>query len=1109
VKNFRNTSYLYSLTVFIAAMATFIAFVLSVPLDFQRYWADILLATSVVIWLAHYRLRFEHYQATLSHTLILTLGLSIGILPALIPLTAGILLYSIIDLSRNHRYRSDGFHREGILTQWLAIWGRQVLANSLGLVLYSWLGGRLTSEPGILPSFWPFIGCVIGFSLVYLSLHWLDPMERRHHKSNHREVLALITITLAPAPIVLLAATAFGFLGTASFLIYCVTLAIAAPIFKSLTQMEIKLRQRAEALGLLSELTSPLISSYDPDVIFELILNTSISIGCGDLCLINAFGPSGLEGGTAHSINISDEMKSAWSVFILEHDEHTEGSRKAESFYFAHIVDPDIPHELATLLSDEGIVSLACLSLYASQVLLGRLTIFSTEPMNYNNRRRELLTLFASQAAFALSNAFAHAIADRTLSIQSEQLSRLEEINRQLTASSVSDNLYEIILDHAIQATSADWGYLALHRPETGRLHLVAHQSDPNKPKEFESEPTFSVEEGIFGRAFRTGQLLNVQKSIADVDLVDPLGTNAESVLCVPLCGPEAMLGVIGVESSKLQAFNQSQEQFLLQLSAYAANALHHAHIYHELQNRLTEQSLLYQASTQIAESLESDAVGMAIADSLRVAVQSDIASVYRWVEDDHSLNLLARIDEGRPSRKAHSCPDIKSLLGHAQCIKDRVSMQWSSFEEVSQAEREYLRDNYGNGRLLLLPLCIGERTLGIVEIYRRDPIPFHENAIRSAQSIVIQASIALENTDLFNKISKSHNRLLAVLNSTREGILLIDTEGTILIANQQIESLIGIKPEDLLQLPIDDPSLDLASHLGYNPTDLRQLATSLRNGRAQLAGTATFKDSTKTYFRIDTPVYDSTDQLIGWLISVRDISEQKEIEETREQLTEMIVHDLRSPLTAILNSLLLLRRELNGKKTSSVAEQAIAVADRSVNQMLGLVNSLLDISRLESGKLKISTEDVQIKPLMIELRDRFQLEANTIGIILKTDFDKADVHGYIDREKIQRVIANLLDNALKFTPVGGEIELGYTKKEHEIYIWVSDTGPGIPKEFQEKIFERYSQIPGTTGRRRGTGLGLAFAKLAVEAHQGRLWVEQNPLGGSVFMISLPIKTSS
>ena len=131
-------------------------------------------------------------------------------------------------------------------------------------------------------------------------------------------------------------------------------------------------------------------------------------------------------------------------------------------------------------------------------------------------------------------------------------------------------------------------------------------------------------------------------------------------------------------------------------------------------------------------------------------------------------------------------------------------------------------------------------------------------------------------------------------------------------------------------------------------------------------------------------------------------------------------------------------------------------------------------------------------------------MEGNAIGIILKTDYGGSNVSGDLDQEKIQRVLANLLDNALKFTPAGGEVELGYSQEDGEIIFWVSDTGPGIPPEFHHKIFERYIQIPGTTGRRRGTGLGLAFAKLAVEAHHGHLWVEDHPSGGSIFKFSLP-----
>jgi signal transduction histidine kinase/putative methionine-R-sulfoxide reductase with GAF domain len=877
--------------------------------------------------------------------------------------------------------------------------------------------------------------------------------------------------------------------------------------------MEHKLRQRAENLGLLSELSSAITSTKDPNAVSNLIISTSISIGSGDQAILDLYPPYDGEQARIRSHNVSQQLEDGWTALGIKNNEHGMFSQETEAFFFSPIEPNVLPQRLEKIFQAEGIVALASLPIQTAHSKLGRLTILSTDFIAFSLRRRELLTLFASQAAFALSNAFEHALADVELSLQSDQLSRLEEINRQLTTSTDSDNLHEIILDHAIEASAADWGYLALYKHETDKLHFVAHSVVSGKKIKLVEDPQFESTEGIFGRAFQTGQILNIPDTSVDPNTLDPLGSQARSVLCVPVCGPEEMLGVIGVESGRPQAFITSHEQFLTQLAAYAANALHHAQIYQELQDRLTEQSLLYQASTQIAESLESDAVGLAIADSLRVTVQAETASVYYWLEDAQALNLVARIDEGRPSSKPNPVePDINTLLGHAQCIKDRVSMQWSSNEEVSASEREYLIENYGKGRILLLPLSIGERTLGIVEIFRKDRTLFNEAAIRSAQSIAIQASIALDNTELFQKISESHNRLTAILNSTREGILLVDTEGVISIANKQMESMIEVGIQDLLQHALDDPSLDLASRLGYLPQDLKQLVESLRQGQAQLAGTATYEsasDSGKTHFRIDAPVYDPSSQLIGWLISIRDISEQKEIEDTREQLTEMIVHDLRSPLTAILNSIVLMRRELDAESSSSAVEQALGVADRSVNQMLGLVNSLLDIARLESGKLKISPENVSIKPLMLELHERFQIEANSIGIILNSVYSDSDVTASIDREKIRRVLANLLDNALKFTPVGGVIELGFSDKSQEVIFWVSDTGPGIPSEFQEKIFERYIQIPGSTGRRRGTGLGLAFAKLAVEAHGGRLWVEEHPMGGSVFKFSLPYDKST
>ena len=101
--------------------------------------------------------------------------------------------------------------------------------------------------------------------------------------------------------------------------------------------------------------------------------------------------------------------------------------------------------------------------------------------------------------------------------------------------------------------------------------------------------------------------------------------------------------------------------------------------------------------------------------------------------------------------------------------------------------------------------------------------------------------------------------------------------------------------------------------------------------------------------------------------------------------------------------------------------------------------------------------------------------------------------------------MANLLDNALKFTSTGGQVDLSVEATENEVSITVADTGPGVPEEFRDKIFKRFVQVPGVAGRRRGTGLGLTFSHMAIVAHGGKIWVEENPGGGSAFRIQLPL----
>jgi NtrC-family two-component system sensor histidine kinase KinB len=193
------------------------------------------------------------------------------------------------------------------------------------------------------------------------------------------------------------------------------------------------------------------------------------------------------------------------------------------------------------------------------------------------------------------------------------------------------------------------------------------------------------------------------------------------------------------------------------------------------------------------------------------------------------------------------------------------------------------------------------------------------------------------------------------------------------------------------------------------------------------------------------------------------------------------------------------------------LATQAMDVAGRSCEHMLSMVNTLLDISQLESGKVPLERAPAPFAPLIRSAVTRLSpLAAErsvTVLTELSTDLPLVD----IDNEKIGRVLINILDNALKFTPAGKQVTVRATQEKSEwgnvVLCSVSDNGPGIPEEYQEKIFDRFTQvhIQAASKVQRGTGLGLSFCKLAIEAHGGRIWVTSELDQGSTFYFALPV----
>jgi len=224
-----------------------------------------------------------------------------------------------------------------------------------------------------------------------------------------------------------------------------------------------------------------------------------------------------------------------------------------------------------------------------------------------------------------------------------------------------------------------------------------------------------------------------------------------------------------------------------------------------------------------------------------------------------------------------------------------------------------------------------------------------------------------------------------------------------------------------------------------------------------------------------------------------------------REDMMHMLVHDLRSPLTVLRGSLEMIELAVDDGKLEDVRllEQ---MAQRGSDRMLHMVNELLDISKLESGEFPLNLEAVDVESLLRDISTRLRPLAADANIAINMLIAPNLPSLYVDPKFIDRVLHNLVDNAIKFTPDDGHVKL-WARLDPEnadsVLIGVTDTGPGIPPQERHRVFEKFQQTS-VTGRRIGTGLGLPFCKLAVESHGGQIWVESEVGKGSTFVMRLP-----
>jgi signal transduction histidine kinase len=340
-----------------------------------------------------------------------------------------------------------------------------------------------------------------------------------------------------------------------------------------------------------------------------------------------------------------------------------------------------------------------------------------------------------------------------------------------------------------------------------------------------------------------------------------------------------------------------------------------------------------------------------------------------------------------------------------------------------------------------------------------------------------------------------------AAIDSLPEPVVSTDLEGKILNANRTAEAwfgpvLSGALGEALRTL---EPALAaavekareyvLAGKGAYLPSNLEEAVKIVAaEGERYLLSQA-------------SPVYDETGSLGSISIVLRDLTLLSKLDAMSKSLVATFAHEFRTPLTSLRLAIHILLEQLAGTMTEKQLD-LIYVAREDCERLQNLVNDILDIVRLQSGKLELRRVTIRIISLIDHIIDQYRLLAEERGLRLSHFLPPFGDEVFIDPERLELVFANLITNAIRHTPAGGSIEIRALPDGEFVRFEVKDTGEGIPKEFQAQIFDKYFQVPGSI--RKGTGLGLAIAKNIIEAHGGEIGLESEPGQGSTFWFTLP-----
>lgn len=797
--------------------------------------------------------------------------------------------------------------------------------------------------------------------------------------------------------------------------------------------------------------------------------------------------------------------------------------------------------------------------LIAGDTPLGILILESATAETYGERDAWLIYTLASHAALAIQNARLHEEVQR----QVVELRTLHEASATMTANLELDSVLQTVTREIVQALSLDSCTILVEDKMQQVLRLAAHENRQVEDGEDEAHLGLSrvrdlgqnpVVRDVMER--NEPRDLGVEDTLTLAEWEFLQATGLRSLLLVPLAQRGQSLGLLAMGQVRYpRHFDEREIRLARNLAAQAAVAIEHANLYSQAQRRIHELSAFHQIVLRLNSPLELDMVLEYITAAAMELIDASNLHIYLYDNKNSEFTFCSALwrDGRREPAVPHPRPDglTYSVIESGEAI---VIDDAKSHALYSKGASQF----WGIEAIAGFPLKHNNQVIGAFTVTFLHPHRFTHEEILLMNLLADQASIAVENARLFTDAKRRLRDTSALVEVAKQITGNLKVDMVMQTTVQMLKHLFNARASTIALLTEDGEELVIAAGAGIKPefqlvrmrlgNALSGMAVSRREvmyvrdtyeqenflffddivrsllvvpmvNRDEVLGTLTVdSDQPNAFDETDIQLMTIAAAQVSIAIAnarlfetlqdraaelARAYEDLKENDRLKDELVQNVSHELRTPLTFVRGYVDLLLDGEMGELNPDQASALQIVSDKTT-EITRLVADIMSLQRIDADNLVF--EEFSMRELVATAVDCYRIGDTTnpsVKVSYRAICDKAMIRG--DKGRLNQVLDNLIGNALKFSPTGGEIEVRLLERRDDLLVVVKDEGIGVPPEKAARIFERFYQVDGTSRRRfGGAGLGLAIAKRIIDVHGGDIWVQSKVNEGSSFYFWLP-----